>query len=65
MEGMSKSEIREILENYIRVRRRDDGQGKDSNRRYYLSSLPESDYPKIVKCVNELISANDENKKYL
>jgi hypothetical protein len=65
MEGMSKSEIREILENYIRVRRRDDGQGKDSNRRYYLSSLPESDYPKIVRCVNDLILANDENKKYL
>lgn len=65
LEQMSDSEIRKILNNYIGVRKRDAANGKDSNRRYYISSLPKSDYPNITGVVEELLSNNAENKKYL
>lgn len=65
LEDMEKSGIREVLNKYIEVRKRDAQQGKDGNRRYYISSLPEKDYPKICKVVADLITADAENKKYL
>lgn len=64
LEDMDKDDIRKILNDYIRVRKRDASQGKDSNRRYYISSLPDKDYPSIMKVVSELLR-NEENKKYL
>lgn len=65
MEDMDKETIRMILNQYIQARQRDENQGRDSNRRYYISSLPSSDYPKIMKAVNKLIREKEENKKYL
>lgn len=64
LEDMDKKEIREILENYIRARKRDEAAGKDGVRRYYLTSLPDSDYPKICAVVDQLLQ-NESNKKYL
>lgn len=64
LEDMDKDDIRKILGDYIKVRKRDAAVGKDGNRRYYISSLPEADYPTIMKVVNEL-SGIPDNKKYL
>ena len=64
LEEMDKEDIRRILTDYIKVRKRDASQGKDSNRRYYISSLPENDYPHIMRVVKELLRT-EENKKYL
>lgn len=65
LENMPKKEIRDILENYISVRKRDASQGKDSARRYYISSLPEKDYPTILKVVSQIKNADNEAEKYL
>lgn len=64
MEEMKKDEIYDILKSYTDVRKRDESQGKDTNRRYYISSLPESDYPRILKTVNRLCENDDKLKKY-
>ena len=62
IEEMPKSEIENILNAYFEARKRDKGQGKDSNRRYFLSSLPAEDFPKITK-VLERIQTGDESVK--
>ena len=62
LEDMNKDIIRAILKKYVDMRKRDKSQGKDSNRRYYLSTLPESVYPKITKVANK-IKAEDESAK--
>ena len=64
MEKLSKDEIEAILRAFVAARKRDEAQGRDSNRRHALSSLPEADYPRIIKMVNKLISEDDTIKKY-
>lgn len=64
MEDMKKDDILAILKAYINSRKRDESQNKDSNRRYYISSLPESDYPKITKVVEKIIEKDEDLKKY-
>ena len=63
LEEMNKSTINAVLKSYVEARKRDDSQNKDSNRRYYISSLPESDYPRITRAVMK-ICENEELKKY-
>lgn len=65
LEGLPKDVIRHTIDAYVNNRKRAEGQGKDSRRRYDLQSLSEVDYPKIVKVMNTMISANDGVKKYL
>ena len=54
MENMNKSVIYEILQSYADVRKRDKSQNRDSNRRYFMNSLPETDFPKICKVLAKL-----------
>lgn len=65
MEKMSKTEVREIIETYIKGRKKDEAQGKDGTRRFVFSSLPANDYEKINKVVTAMIADNDSYKKYL
>lgn len=65
MESMPEQEIKRILEVYINARQRDENDGRDGNRRYALTTLPENDYAKIRKVITALISRNENNKKYL
>ena len=62
---MSSDVVRNIIKMYIKSRKHDDASGKDSNRRYSLISLPESDYKKIRKIVDEMVAKDDSIKKYL
>lgn len=65
LEDLEKSDIKSILENYIGVRKRDASQGKDSVRRYYITSLPTSIYPRIGKVVEQIKNNDPEAEKYL
>ena len=65
LEDMDDHEIKQIIENYIRVRSKDATQGKDGNRRYFLSSLPESDYPNITRVIKMIKNNNPDAEKYL
>jgi hypothetical protein len=62
---LSKEELTTVLNTYVRARRRDESNGKDSNRRYVLSTLSADDYPRIAGKVNQMIANNDQLKKYL
>ena len=65
MEDMKKDEIQNILNAYVESRKRDESQNKDANRRYYISSLPEKDYPHIIKVVSKMCDKDENIKKYL
>lgn len=65
LEDMDGSLIKETLKTYVKTRKRDAGQGKDGNRRYFLSSLPETMYPHICKAVDAIKSSDPEAEKYL
>lgn len=65
MENIEDHEIRRILTNYIRIRKRDAANGKDGNRRYFLNSLPEDDYPNIVRIIKGIKAKDPEAEKFL
>ena len=62
---LKKQEVYELINVYVRARTRDDKNGRDSNRRYSLSSLSEDDYPRIATVVKRIIADDDSVKKYL
>ena len=62
---LSKEELTTVLNTYVRARRRDEANGKDGNRRYVLSTLSADDYPRIAGKVNQMMTYNDQLKKYL
>lgn len=62
LEELDKGTIIKVFEKYINTRRRDKN---DSERRYALTLVSESDYPRIAKVVKKLIESNPDNKKYL
>jgi hypothetical protein len=64
LEEMKKEDIYAVLKSYCDARKRDEAKNHDTNRRYYISSLPESDYPKITKTVNKMVKDNENMKKY-
>ena len=49
MEEMDRSGIESILKTYVETRKRDESNGRDGNRRYFIKSLPDSDYPRVRK----------------
>ena len=65
MESMRGDDLKDLIESYISARKRDEKNGRDSVRRYSLSSLSETDYPKISKVVRGFIADDDSVKKYL
>lgn len=62
---LSKEQLNEIIRVYINARKRDDSKGTDTNRRYQLSSLVETDFPKITSVVKKFISNDAGVAKYL
>jgi hypothetical protein len=65
MEKLSKDDILAIIQTYVSSRKKEDVNGKDSRRRYSLTSLSENDYPKIVKVIRSYIADNPDAEKYL
>lgn len=62
---LNKDEVESIVKTYVAGRRKDESQGKDSNRRYALASLSADDYPRISKVITKMIADDDAIKKYL
>ena len=62
---LNRGEIEAIIRTFVSCRKRDESQGKDTNRRYALSTLSKDDYPKINKVLDSMISGDDTIKKYL
>ena len=62
---LSKEQLQGVMDSYIRARKRDEAQNKDGNRRYALSTLSETDYPRITAFINKMIANDDTIKKYL
>ena len=65
MEKMNAKLLEDTIVTYIKGRKRDEEQKKDGNRRYALITLSETDYPRIVKTIEKVVSRNEEYKKYL
>ena len=63
MESLNKDELSSVLKKYIERRKNDDRNGRDSARRFNLSSLPTEDYPKISSVVKKLTT--EESSKYI
>jgi len=65
MEEMDKVEIREILLAYFKARKRDKGMSKDSNRRFFLGTLPENDFPNITKVIAKIKDSDSSIEEFL
>ena len=66
IENEDKDHIIELLEYYCSRRKRDADNNKDGARRITLSSVPESDYPKIAKAISKFTKKGKESLvKYL
>lgn len=65
LEDMDSGLIKDIIRTYVKTRKRDASQGRDGNRRYFLSSLPETMYPRICKAIKQIKSSDGEAEKYL
>jgi len=65
LENMDKTEINEILKSYFNIRKMDKQKNKDSNRRFFLSSLPESEFPNICKVLNKMKSINSGIEEFM
>ena len=65
MEEMEKTEIRQILESYFNARKRDKKNNKDSNRRFFLGSLPENEFPNITKVLAKMKNDDSTIEEFL
>lgn len=63
--NLSNNDVRGIIGQYIDVRRKDEANGRDSNRRYALSSLSEDEHKRILTIVRSIIADDESTKKYL
>lgn len=64
LETFDKETINLVLNLYLSVRKEDDGNNRDSARRFYISSLPENEYPKTLAAMKKIVERSEDNKKY-
>lgn len=64
MEDMERNQVESILNTYVDTRKRDESNGRDGNRRYFLKSLPESDYPRVRKVIDRMLESDSSVEKY-
>lgn len=62
---LSANALKEIIEMYIKARKKDESKGTDENRRYPLASISETDYKRISKTVKNIIAEDGTAEKYL
>lgn len=66
LNDMEKTQIREILKAYFGRRKADKEQGKDSNRRYFLSALPTGDdFKNIIKVIDKMKESDPSIEEFL
>lgn len=64
LETLDKETINLVLNLYVNVRKDDENNNRDSARRFYISSLPENEYPKTLAAMKKIIDRSEDNKKY-
>ena len=64
MEDMERNQVESILNTYVDTRKRDESNGRDGNRRYFLKSLPETDYPRVRKVIDRMLESDSSVEKY-
>lgn len=62
---LSTEQLTEVINSYVKARKRDESQNKDGNRRYQLSMLSETEYPRISKFIKKMITNDESIQKYL
>lgn len=65
LEPMGRDTVEEIIKSYVNKRKNDASQQKDGARRYALTSLSETDYPKTTKVIARMIANDESIKQYL
>lgn len=65
LEAMDKEDIAICMKEYFNARKRDKAQNKDSARRFFVGSLPEDEYPRIVSVVNRLKQSDSSIEEFL
>ena len=65
LEGSKKSDIEAVIVRYAETRKKDAEIGKDVNRRFTLSNVPESEYPKLLQVITKTKADNPEYANYL
>ena len=64
LETLDKETINLVLTLYVNWRKDDENNNRDSARRFYISSLPENEYPKTLNAMKKIIERNKDNEKY-
>ena len=64
LEDMERNQVESILNTYVDTRKRDESNGRDGNRRYFLKSLPETDYPRVRKVIDRMLESDSSVEKY-
>lgn len=64
LEETNKTTIETILDAYLKARKRDFDNNRDSDRRYYLKSIPEAEYPKTYAIVKAFMEKNKGMERF-
>ena len=64
MEEMDKEEIESIITSYVETRKRDLANNRDENRRYFLKSLPDTEFPRVKKVVDHMLEEDSDLEKF-
>lgn len=64
LEDLNKTDLESVLKLYTDLRKKDASQNRDEDRRYFLKSAPEDEFPNLKKCINHMIEQNSELEKF-
>lgn len=64
LEEMNRTDLESVLKLYTDLRKRDASQNRDEDRRYFLKSVPEDEFPNLKKVINHMIDSNGDIEKF-
>ena len=64
LEEMNRTDLESVLKLYTDLRKRDASQNRDEDRRYFLKSVPEDEFPNLKKVINHMIDNNGDIEKF-
>ena len=64
MEEMDKEDIENIIKVYVDTRKRDASNNRDENRRYFLKSLPDTEFPRVRKVIDHMLEMDGDLEKF-
>ena len=64
LEEMNRTDLESVLKLYTDLRKRDASQNRDEDRRYFVKSVPEDEFPNLKKVINHMIDSNGDIEKF-